>query len=37
MGCIDLNRLGGEGLPEQRDHGCVSGSVEVIFREHLPC
>ena len=31
---INLNRLEGEGYPEQRDHGCVSGQIEVLFRDH---
>lgn len=36
MDFIDLNLVAGDGLPEQRDHGCISGSVQVVFREHLP-
>ena len=32
----DLNRLDGPGLPEQPDYSCVSGSVEVVFRNHIP-
>ena len=31
---IDLNRLEGDGFPPQRDHSCVSGNVEIIFRHH---
>ena len=31
---IDLNSPRGDGYPEQRDHGCVSGAVEVVFRDH---
>lgn len=31
---LDLNRLEGDGYPEQQDHGCVSGQIEVIFRGH---
>ena len=31
---INLNRLVGDGYPEQQDHGCVSGQIEVIFRDH---
>jgi hypothetical protein len=31
---IDLNRLEGDGYPGQRDHGCISGQVEVVFRDH---
>ena len=34
MALIDLNRPPGEYLPEQRDHGCVSGDVEAVFRNH---
>jgi phosphatidylserine/phosphatidylglycerophosphate/cardiolipin synthase-like enzyme len=31
---IDLNRLEGDGFPPQRDHRCVSGNVEIVFRNH---
>lgn len=34
MDPIDLNRPTGDGQPQQRDHGCVSGPVGVIFRDH---
>ena len=33
---LDLNRPKGEGYTEQRDHGCASGLVEVVFRKHKP-
>ena len=32
---IDLNRPVGDGQPVQRDHGCVSGALQVIFRNNL--
>ena len=31
---INLNYLEGDGYPEQRDNGRVSGQVEAIFRDH---
>ena len=31
---LDLNRPKGNGIPEQLDHGCVSGTVEVVFRDY---
>ena len=33
---LDLNRPKGDGYTEQRDHGCASGLVEVVFRNHKP-
>ena len=34
MDPLDLNRPKGDSIPEQLDHGCVSGPIEVIFRDH---
>ena len=31
---LDLNRPPGDGIPEQPDHSCVSGPVQVVFRDH---
>ncbi len=31
---LDLNRLEGLGLPMLPDNGCVSGPVEIVFRDH---